>query len=106
MRSCARCAEAGARVVIATRDHARSEDVALELGAVAVATDVTSQESVVAMLERVSEELGPVDGWFCEEYNQSDPSTGGRGAMFKRIMEFLTLKWLWDRRKSRTRRKR
>jgi NAD(P)-dependent dehydrogenase (short-subunit alcohol dehydrogenase family) len=53
--------EAGARVVIAARDHARSEDVALELGAIAVATDVTRRESVVAMLERVSEELGPVD---------------------------------------------
>ena len=53
--------EAGARVVIAARDHARSERVARELGATAVTMDVTSPESVAAMLDTVSEALGPVD---------------------------------------------
>lgn len=53
--------EAGARVVIAARDQARSEHVARELDASAVATDVTDRESVAAMLDTVSEELGPVD---------------------------------------------
>jgi NAD(P)-dependent dehydrogenase (short-subunit alcohol dehydrogenase family) len=53
--------EAGARVVIAARDHARSEHVASELGATAVATDVTDPASVAAMLDTVSKELGPVD---------------------------------------------
>ena len=53
--------EAGARVVIAARDQARSEHVASELGATAVATDVTDSASVSAMLDTVTAELGPVD---------------------------------------------
>jgi NAD(P)-dependent dehydrogenase (short-subunit alcohol dehydrogenase family) len=53
--------EAGARVAIAARDEARSERVAHELDALAVATDVTDTASVKAMLETVTAELGPVD---------------------------------------------
>jgi len=53
--------EAGARVAIAARDHARSERVASELGVTAVATDVTDSASVAAMLDTVTKELGPVD---------------------------------------------
>jgi len=54
-------AEAGARVVIAARDHDRSEIVAADIGALAVQTDVTDEASVAAMLETVTAELGPVD---------------------------------------------
>jgi NAD(P)-dependent dehydrogenase (short-subunit alcohol dehydrogenase family) len=53
--------EAGAQVVIAARDQARSERVATELGAVEVATDVTDRASVTSMLDTVTEQLGPVD---------------------------------------------
>lgn len=53
--------EAGARVAIAARDHARSERVASELGVTAVTTDVTDSASVAAMLDTVTKELGPVD---------------------------------------------
>src|SRR3954469_3001155 len=53
--------EAGARVAIAARDAARSEAVAGELGALAVATDVTDSDSVRGMLETVTAELGAVD---------------------------------------------
>ena len=53
--------EAGARVAIAARDAQRSETVAGELDALAVATDVTDPGSVEAMLARVTDELGPVD---------------------------------------------
>src|SRR3954463_13937359 len=53
--------EAGARVAIAARDAGRSESVAGELGALAVAADVTDPASVEAMLEAVTGELGPVD---------------------------------------------
>src|SRR5215210_2765135 len=53
--------EAGARVAIAARDEARSESVAGDLGAIAVTTDVTDAASVAAMLETVTERLGPVD---------------------------------------------
>jgi NAD(P)-dependent dehydrogenase (short-subunit alcohol dehydrogenase family) len=53
--------EAGARVAIAARDAERSADVADELGALPVLLDVTDPASVAAMVERVTEELGPVD---------------------------------------------
>jgi NAD(P)-dependent dehydrogenase (short-subunit alcohol dehydrogenase family) len=53
--------QAGARVVIAARDQARSEHVARELGATAVVMDVTNPGSISAMLDTVSAELGPVD---------------------------------------------
>jgi NAD(P)-dependent dehydrogenase (short-subunit alcohol dehydrogenase family) len=53
--------EAGARVAIAARDAERSADVAEELGALPVLLDVTDPASVAAMVERVTEELGPVD---------------------------------------------
>jgi NAD(P)-dependent dehydrogenase (short-subunit alcohol dehydrogenase family) len=54
-------AEAGARVAIAARDEERSEAVASEMGALAVTTDVTDKGSVAAMVETVTERLGPVD---------------------------------------------
>jgi NAD(P)-dependent dehydrogenase (short-subunit alcohol dehydrogenase family) len=53
--------EAGARVAIAARDAERSADVAKELGALPVSLDVTAPASVAAMVERVTEELGPID---------------------------------------------
>jgi NAD(P)-dependent dehydrogenase (short-subunit alcohol dehydrogenase family) len=53
--------EAGARVAIAARDADRSQSVAGELDALAVATDVTDTASVEAMLETVTTGLGPVD---------------------------------------------
>jgi NAD(P)-dependent dehydrogenase (short-subunit alcohol dehydrogenase family) len=53
--------EAGARVAIAARDASKNQEAASSLGALAVDLDVTSPESVEAMTERVTEELGPVD---------------------------------------------
>jgi NAD(P)-dependent dehydrogenase (short-subunit alcohol dehydrogenase family) len=53
--------EAGARVALAARDADRSATVADELGALAVATDVTDHAGVEAMLATVTAELGPVD---------------------------------------------
>jgi NAD(P)-dependent dehydrogenase (short-subunit alcohol dehydrogenase family) len=54
-------ADGGARVVIAARDEPRSEQVASELGATAVTTDITDTASVSAMLDTVTAQLGPVD---------------------------------------------
>jgi NAD(P)-dependent dehydrogenase (short-subunit alcohol dehydrogenase family) len=54
-------AEAGARVAIAARDHAKSEAVAGELGLLPVRTDITDPAQVRAMLDTVTEALGPVD---------------------------------------------
>ncbi|MEO8689723.1 MAG: glucose 1-dehydrogenase [Solirubrobacteraceae bacterium] len=53
--------EAGARVAIAARDESLSESVAGPLGALAVTTDVTDAASVKAMLDTVTDRLGPVD---------------------------------------------
>jgi NAD(P)-dependent dehydrogenase (short-subunit alcohol dehydrogenase family) len=53
--------EAGAKVAIAARDEEKSAEAAGELGVLAVALDVTDQASVDAMVERVTDELGPVD---------------------------------------------
>jgi len=53
--------EAGAKVAIAARDEEKSAEAAGELGVLAVPLDVTDQASVDAMVERVTDELGPVD---------------------------------------------
>jgi NAD(P)-dependent dehydrogenase (short-subunit alcohol dehydrogenase family) len=53
--------EAGARTAIAARDDERSAEAAGELGVLAVPLDVTDPGSVDAMVERVTEELGPID---------------------------------------------
>jgi NAD(P)-dependent dehydrogenase (short-subunit alcohol dehydrogenase family) len=53
--------EAGAQVAIAARDEQRTAAAAEELGALAVRADITDPHDVRAMLERVTEALGPVD---------------------------------------------
>jgi NAD(P)-dependent dehydrogenase (short-subunit alcohol dehydrogenase family) len=53
--------EAGARVAIAARDEQRTAAAAEELGALPVRADITDPADVSAMLERVTEALGPVD---------------------------------------------
>jgi len=53
--------EAGARVAIAARDAGKNAEAAAALGALAVELDVTIPTSVAAMVERVTEELGPID---------------------------------------------
>jgi NAD(P)-dependent dehydrogenase (short-subunit alcohol dehydrogenase family) len=53
--------EAGARVAIAARDDERSDAVASELGVLPVRTDVADPDSVRAMLDAVTAELGPID---------------------------------------------
>jgi NAD(P)-dependent dehydrogenase (short-subunit alcohol dehydrogenase family) len=53
--------EAGARVAIAARDAAKNVEAAAALDALGVELDVTDPTSVAAMVERVTEELGPID---------------------------------------------
>jgi NAD(P)-dependent dehydrogenase (short-subunit alcohol dehydrogenase family) len=53
--------EAGAQVAIAARDEQRTAAAAEELGALPVPTDITDPADVSAMLERVTDALGPVD---------------------------------------------
>lgn len=59
-------AQAGAAVVIASRDENRNAQAVSELQdggatAIAVATDVTSRQSLEKMRERTTEQLGPID---------------------------------------------
>ncbi len=52
----------GARVAIAGRDQKKLDAVAKQLGNVlAVATDVSDQKQVAALVKRVTEKLGPID---------------------------------------------
>ena len=51
----------GARVVVVDLDEALATEIAAELGAVAIAADVTDRGSVEAMAARVTEELGRID---------------------------------------------
>src|SRR5205807_3765049 len=60
-------AAAGARVVVAARDHDKSLRAVAELarlgagGALAVATDVTDERSVAALIETVDAQCGRID---------------------------------------------
>ncbi|HEV8602300.1 MAG TPA: SDR family oxidoreductase [Gaiellaceae bacterium] len=54
-------AAAGARVAVCARTQRQVEEVARELNGLAVVCDVSDQESVKTMVERVESELGPID---------------------------------------------
>ena len=52
---------AGARVAVSARTREQVEQVAEEIGGLAVVADVTDRASVEAMVEQVESELGPID---------------------------------------------
>jgi 3-oxoacyl-[acyl-carrier protein] reductase len=54
-------AGAGARVAVGARTRAQVEEVAGEIGGLAVVADVTDRASVEAMVAQVEAELGPID---------------------------------------------
>ncbi|MDO5503128.1 MAG: SDR family oxidoreductase [Actinomycetia bacterium] len=56
--------ERGARVVISDIDAERAHGVAERLGATLIAGDAASEEGVTALIETVTEEVGPIDAWF------------------------------------------
>jgi NAD(P)-dependent dehydrogenase (short-subunit alcohol dehydrogenase family) len=55
-------AEAGARVAVSARTASQVEEVAREIGGLAVEADVSERSAVEAMVATVERELGPVDG--------------------------------------------
>ena len=55
-------AEAGARVAVSARTRAQVEEVAREVGGLAVEADVSSMTAVDRMVAEVERGLGPVDG--------------------------------------------
>jgi NAD(P)-dependent dehydrogenase (short-subunit alcohol dehydrogenase family) len=55
-------ADAGARVAVSARTGAQVEEVAREVGGLAVEADVSDRGAVDAMVARVESELGPIDG--------------------------------------------
>jgi 3-oxoacyl-[acyl-carrier protein] reductase len=54
-------ASAGARVAVAARTKEQVEEVASEIGGLAVEVDVTAREAVERMVAETERELGPVD---------------------------------------------
>ncbi len=58
-------AREGAKVVVSDMDVAPAQEVAVPIGGLAVACDVTSREQVDAMVERTTSELGPLDILVC-----------------------------------------
>ena len=54
-------AAAGARVAVAARTREQVEQVAREIGGLAVEVDVTDREAVERMVAEVKRELGPID---------------------------------------------
>src|SRR5947208_9898514 len=58
---CRRLAAAGAKVGVFDRDATRAQRVALDIGGVAAAGDVTSEADVETAVEEVCHHAGPVD---------------------------------------------
>jgi len=58
---CRRLAADGARVAVVDVDEAAAAAVANEIGGVAVAADVGSESAVVALVDEVERDLGPID---------------------------------------------
>jgi 3-oxoacyl-[acyl-carrier protein] reductase len=56
-----RLAEAGMRVAVSARGADQVEDVASEIGGLAVVADVSTRSEVEAMVAKVESELGPID---------------------------------------------
>ena len=63
--ACARAfAQRGAKVVVVDRNAAGAQQVAQDIGGLAIACDIGSEEQVNALVERTQRELGPVDVFF------------------------------------------
>ena len=58
-------ARAGARVAVSARTAEQVEQVASEIGGLALTVDVSKRAEVEAMVERVESELGPIDLLVC-----------------------------------------
>ena len=58
---CRRLAAAGARVIVADIEADAASTVATEIDGIAVSVDVSDEKSLVAMIDRVEEEEGPID---------------------------------------------
>ena len=58
---CRRLAQDGANVVVADIESDAAESVAVEIGGTAISTDVSREDSLVAMIDRVEAEIGPID---------------------------------------------
>jgi 3-oxoacyl-[acyl-carrier protein] reductase len=54
-------ADAGMRIAVSARTQDEVDEVAQEIGGLAIAADVSDRESVEAMVREVESELGPID---------------------------------------------
>jgi len=58
---CRRLARDGAHVIVADIEQDAAETVASEIGGIAFGVDVSSEQDLVAMIERVEDEVGAID---------------------------------------------
>ncbi len=58
---CRRLARDSAHVVVADIDSDAAESVAVEIGGTAIGADVSREESVCALIDKVEAEIGPID---------------------------------------------
>ena len=66
---------AGARVAVSARTAAQVDEVAAEIGGLALTVDVSKESEVEAMVERVENELGPIDLLVCNAGISIDEDT-------------------------------
>ncbi len=82
-------------IVVADRDRAAAERVAVEVGGLAVECDVAREESIVALVERAVEKYGPID-LFCS--NAGISISGGveaPDAEWRRIFDVNVMAHVW-----------
>lgn len=74
------CAQEGAKVVLAARSEAKMAEVADEIAglggtSLSIATDMTSAQDCVRLVEQTVEAFGRVDGLVCVAYQHHDNTT-------------------------------
>ena len=56
-----RCANSGGRVCVADRDYSKAQEIASEIGGLAVACDVTDESQILALIAKAEEAIGSID---------------------------------------------
>ena len=89
-------AEGPRAIVVADLDEQAAREVAGELGAVAVATDVGKQAEVRALVARAQELHGPID-LFCSNAGVPGPSGGPEASdeQWQRTWEINVMAHVW-----------
>ena len=85
---CTELATAGQRVAVADNVAERAQEVAREIGGLAVALDVTDPESVTNAIGKVTEELGPVEVCVnCAGWDELKPFLSTDDDFLRKVLE-------------------